>query len=577
MFKKSIIFFNLLKKTTQLKFYSFVIFSILLGFLEMVGVGLIYPISNYIFSNNNEILQFIPFSKLLNNKSNSVIILILISSVLAIFFIKNVILILINYILYKILAEIRHDISCDFYKKYIHLNYSFYLEKNSGEITRNLTTLINELNSKIILPAGLLISELSVLLSILLLLFYINFLSSIILFSVFLFPMFIYYFFIRGTLDFQGKRAQRNESFRIDKINQLIGGIKEIKILSKEDYFIEKYTKFDKEVAYSNQIIQTFTQLNKYLLELLLIFSAISLFAVEFFTKSELNINSTLPLLSLYLMAAFKLLPSLNRINNAVQSIKWGGNVLQISADLLRKKTNNFLNHNITNSEFSFHNKISFKNIFFSYRNKKNIFSGLNFSIKKNSTIGITGESGSGKSTLINLMLGILSPSKGTIMIDDCDVHKEKYSLNSIIGYVPQDPYLSDSSVLNNVAFGVDDNSIDTSKVIECLKDAKIHEYVNSLKNGIYTKVGDRGIRLSGGQKQRLAIARSLYFGSQILIFDEATSSLDYKVEKEIMTTINNLNKKFTIIIIAHRLNTIKSCDIVYKLTNGKLKKVQYD
>jgi ABC-type bacteriocin/lantibiotic exporter with double-glycine peptidase domain len=287
------------------------------------------------------------------------------------------------------------------------------------------------------------------------------------------------------------------------------------------------------------------------------------------------DISNLVPLLAVYTMAAFKVMPSLNRINNCFQALRWGGNVIRIVRDILENNKDTQQQISKPMSVFCFKQSIQFKNVSFNFpKNKSAILKGINLNIKKGSVIGITGESGSGKTTFLNLLLGILKPQNGQIYIDGIDIHSAKLSHKHIIGFVPQDSYLSDSSILSNVAFGTDLNLIDKNRVIQCLKDAKIYDFVTKLKNGLNTKVGDRGIRLSGGQKQRLAIARSLYFGAQILVLDEATSALDYKTESEIMKTIKHLDKKYTVIIVAHRVNTLEGCDCVYQIVNGKLKKI---
>ncbi len=351
----------------------------------------------------------------------------------------------------------------------------------------------------------------------------------------------------------------------------MIGGIKEIKIHNKEDYFIDNYKSYDLNVTKSNQLISTLTQFNKYLLELVLIFALAFLVIYYFFVNSSFNISALMPILSLYVMAAFKLMPSFNRINNSIQTMRWGGNVLKITTNILNTNSKN-LNYKLKRPEI-FNKHINFTNINFRYKNQKTlVFKNLNLKIKKGSMIGITGDSGSGKTTLLNIILGILLPSSGQIRIDGKKITKNNYqSFKKLIGFVPQDVFLTDSSILSNVAFGIPEDEIDIERAVQCLKNSKIYDYVLSLKNGFRTKVGDRGIRLSGGQKQRIAIARSLYHGAQILVFDEATSALDYSTESEIMKTINSLENKYTIIIVAHRLNTLSKCNLIYKVKNQKL------
>tara|TARA_B100000035_G_scaffold315305_1_gene335090 strand:- start:20148 stop:21878 length:1731 start_codon:yes stop_codon:yes gene_type:complete len=564
-------FFKSLDKSTKNNIYLYVLFSFITALLEMIGVGLIYPFANFIFTEDYQILNYIPFNAKLSLINTIYLPFILLLMLVFFFLIKNILLIYINFLLYKFLANIRHNLSCNLFNKYIYFNYDYFLNKNSGEITRNLTTLINDLNSRVIIPSGLFLSEFLILLFTFFIILIINFQASLSLILFFIIPFYFYYKFIKSKLIKYGGIAQTNESLRIDKINQMIGGIKEIKIHNKEDYFIDNYKSYDLNVTKSNQLISTLTQFNKYLLELVLIFALAFLVIYYFFVNSSFNISALMPILSLYVMAAFKLMPSFNRINNSIQTMRWGGNVLKITTNILNTNSKN-LNYKLKRPEI-FNKHINFTNINFRYKNQKTlVFKNLNLKIKKGSMIGITGDSGSGKTTLLNIILGILLPSSGQIRIDGKKITKNNYqSFKKLIGFVPQDVFLTDSSILSNVAFGIPEDEIDIERAVQCLKNSKIYDYVLSLKNGFRTKVGDRGIRLSGGQKQRIAIARSLYHGAQILVFDEATSALDYSTESEIMKTINSLENKYTIIIVAHRLNTLSKCNLIYKVKNQKL------
>ena len=556
------------------KIYKFILLSLCSGFLEMLGVGLIFPLANYIFLNDSNTIKYIPFLSFVTNLTDLKPSIILIFIFVSFFAIKNFFLIFINNHLFKILAQIRHGISCDIFNKYIHFKYDFFLQKNSAEITRNLTSVVNDLNTSVIVPAGILISEISILVFIALIVLYLSFTSSFLMLIFFISPFYFYNNFLKKKLNYFGLMAQENESLRIDKINQMLGGIKEIKILNKEHYFMEWYKKYDKSVAESHRVINTYSQSNKYLLELVLIFS-LSILIFHYLSSDNLDINKLIPLLAVYTMAAFKVMPSLNRINNSLQALRWGGNVTQIVQEIMDNKLDTQQTKSKSKTLSQFSHSIQFRNVSFKYStDNRYVLKNINISIKKGDVIGITGNSGSGKSTFLNLMLGILKPTSGSILIDSIDIHRSKFSQNNIIGFVPQDVFLSDSSILTNVAFGTNLDSIDRDRVLQCLKDAKIYDFVMTQKRGINTKVGDKGIRLSGGQKQRIAIARSLYFGAQILILDEATSALDYDTESEIMKTINHLNKKYTIILVAHRLNTLKNCNYIYKIHDSKFVKV---
>ena len=280
-------------------------------------------------------------------------------------------------------------------------------------------------------------------------------------------------------------------------------------------------------------------------------------------------------------MAAVKLMPSANRIVSAINQIAFQGPALDRLVEDFKdlktqKSTDNTDNSNTNdiNIKINRDSKIIMENIYYKYpNNKKYVLEGSNMEIPIGYSIGIVGKSGAGKTTVVDILLGLLKIEKGRILLDDIDImnnHKEWYSH---IGYIPQSIFILDDSIRANVAFGLSNNEIDENKVWNALKEAQLDEYVKSLPDGINTKIGERGVRISGGQRQRIGIARALYENPEILVFDEATSALDNETETAIMESINSLHGKKTLIIIAHRLQTIQGCDIVYRVENKKIMK----
>ena len=276
-------------------------------------------------------------------------------------------------------------------------------------------------------------------------------------------------------------------------------------------------------------------------------------------------------LLSRYLYVGFRLMPGLNRIINHTSNFK---SVIP-SVNRVHQEYVNIVSKNSFEdvSEFKFNESISFIKVHFKYLNtEKNALSNINLKIFKGECIGVIGATGSGKSTLIDLLLGLLRPTSGKVLID------EKYQVNAlqwhkIIGYVPQSVYLTDDTIEANIAFG--DHNIDQSKLNSAIESAQLSKLISSLPNGVKTMVGERGIRLSGGERQRIAIARALYRNPEVLIFDEATSALDSKTETLLMKTINTLSKERTVIMIAHRLTTLKNCDRIIELDRNQIKSIK--
>ena len=284
------------------------------------------------------------------------------------------------------------------------------------------------------------------------------------------------------------------------------------------------------------------------------------------------KINNIFPTLSLFAVAAIRILPGIHKVIHSIQVIQYTKPSLDVIymefKNFKIKSQENYINKNvqylsdINKKTFFDFKKIKLDNLTFKYPNTDNIIlNNINISIDKNSSIGIIGESGAGKSTLVDIFLGLLEPQDGKILVDNINIRSDLKSWQINIGYVPQFVFLSDDSIENNIAFGVSNNDINHKKILECLEMAQLTEFINSLTSGVKTIVGEHGARLSGGERQRIGIARSLYNNPDILVFDEATSSLDNKTEKNFIEVVRELQKNKTIIIISHRLSSVKYCN----------------
>jgi ABC-type bacteriocin/lantibiotic exporter with double-glycine peptidase domain len=280
------------------------------------------------------------------------------------------------------------------------------------------------------------------------------------------------------------------------------------------------------------------------------------------------DLENVLPKIGIFSIASFKLIPSFNKIINSIQNVKYTKVPLDVIVTEIQSL--NFDKIKESNIELNFYRNIQIQNINFCYPGT-NIFvlNNININIIKGQSVGFIGTTGSGKSTLLDLILGLLTPTSGFVKVDDIDINENPKNWQSRIGYVPQFIYLVDGTLRNNIAFGIPDIEIDENKILKALKLANLEDFVSKMPLKLNTQVGERGIALSGGQKQRVGIARALYNNPEILVLDEATSSLDIETEKSVMESIRLLHGKKTIINIAHRYSTIMSCDIVYKIENG--------
>jgi ABC-type multidrug transport system fused ATPase/permease subunit len=283
--------------------------------------------------------------------------------------------------------------------------------------------------------------------------------------------------------------------------------------------------------------------------------------------------SSVLPIIGVFVAAAFRMLPSINRIMSSLQTFKYFESSLEILYDEKKSLKAEYVDKK-NNFEYKFDNNIKLDNVDFSFDNpNKLILNNLCLEINKGDYIGIIGTSGSGKSTLIDLILGLIQPTSGKIKIDNFELSNNSFNWSKLIGYVPQTIFLTDDSILNNIAFGVAESEIDFSLVNRILKETQLFSFINSLEDGLLTMVGERGVRLSGGQRQRIGIARALYSSPEILILDEATSALDSDTEALILDELLRFKRNKTIIVIAHRLSTLTNCDKIIEISNGVIVK----
>jgi HlyD family secretion protein len=356
-------------------------------------------------------------------------------------------------------------------------------------------------------------------------------------------------------------------------MNEGFGGIKDVLLLGRDFDFIRRFNITGKTLAYSQGNNAALTLVPRYFMELVAFGSMIAL-VLYLISSHEGNLGMVLPIFSVYALATFKLLPAFQQIYASLATIK--GNIAafeSIQQDLVDSVQKNLTALSPEKRSLNPKNDISLENIVFTYPNKNEItLDHLNIDIQVNSVVGVVGPSGAGKSTLIDIILGLIEPQQGQLKIDGDHIDKSNRRFwQNTIGFVAQTIFLSEGSISENIAFGVPKEQIDIDKVQNALKLAHLDEFVKNLKNGIDTKVGERGVQLSGGQRQRIGIARALYQKAEVLIFDEATSSLDGITEKMIMDAIHDFSGKKTIILIAHRLKTVQKCDEIFYLEKGKV------
>jgi ABC-type bacteriocin/lantibiotic exporter with double-glycine peptidase domain len=373
--------------------------------------------------------------------------------------------------------------------------------------------------------------------------------------------------FLKSKLEHWGSIRQHLLGVMNLQISQGLGGIKKIILKNRQMFFINKYNIANRDNANIQTKINTISQFPRLFLELLAVIGIVGLLiTMEAQGKKANFIISTL---GIFVAASFRLIPSLNRIMTNLQTIQF----LKPSITFINTELNKFKHTEFEKIiEHKFKSSVRFEEVGFKYLGSDNfVLKGISFDITKGQTIGIIGTSGSGKSTLIDLLLGLLVPTEGEICIDGIPLNKILYSWQKSVGYVSQDIYLMDDTLINNIVFGMDEKFIDHKMINKVIEDAQLSTFVSEQELGLYTNVGERGVKLSGGQKQRIGIARALYNNPEILVLDEATSALDFQTELDFINTLIRIKGEKTIIIIAHRLSTLKSCDYIIKLKNGRI------
>ena len=455
-------------------------------------------------------------------------------------------------------------------ESYIRQPYSWFLNHNSTDIGKNILSEVSQITSGGLKPLLDLISKGVLSIALITLLILTDLKLAIIISSLIGGAYLLFFILIRRFIDRLGQDRVKFNQFRFIAVNEAFGGIKDIKIGGLEKFFIKRFSKSAYNYAHTQAHRQAIGELPRFILEAIA-FGGILLILLYMMTVTG-NFNQSLPIISLYALAGYRLIPALQHVYTSFTQLRFVKPAIDKMYDEIRKLK--LIENYQTDDDLEMKKKIVLKNINFTYpKSEKKILSDINLTIPAKSTVGFIGVTGSGKTTAIDIILGLLEPQKGSVEVDGKTITiNNSRNWQKQIGYVPQNIYLNDDTIESNVALGINPNKINIDLLEKACKIANIHDFItNDLPKKYKTTIGERGIRLSGGQRQRIGIARALYNNPKVLIFDEATSALDNKTEQLVMDAVNNLNNDITIILIAHRLNTVKKCDIIFKFEKGKL------
>ncbi len=551
---------------------------------ETLGVSMLVPIVTAIIEPDSlhhyidKAIEIIPalegIMNALNLDSDMKIIVTLLVALIFIYVIKNVYLLWLTYKQNNFINTTRNDMISRVMREFLNRPYEDYLGADIPTVFRITDSDIPHTFSLLLAMLSL-ATEVVVSIFLGIVLLFVNWQMTVFILAIFVLLTAINTKLLKPRMNKIGKENQNIQS-RIAKWRiQAIYGLKDVKVLDRQDFFIRNYYESGKIGAKTATSYTVMNNLPRYMIETVFMSSVLAFIAV--YVVRGGNVTALIPQLTAFAVAAMRIMPSANRINTYLTEIAYEEPALNYVYDNLNEsmktdKEMRAVKEKIAGPPLHLEKEIRLQNITFHYPDgEKNIFSQANMVIPKGKSVGIMGPSGAGKSTIVDVLLGLLHVQTGEILCDGANIFSNYESWLAQIGYIPQSIYMIDESIRDNIAFGIDHSEINEDRIWEVMEEAQLADFVRSLPEGLDTKIGDRGVRLSGGQRQRIGIARALYHNPEILVFDEATSALDNDTEAAVMEAVNSFHGKKTMVIIAHRLNTIEKCDIIYEVKDEKI------
>ena len=567
--------FSLLTPGQYRRFLALQFLVVAMSFLEIIGITSIIPFMALI-GDINQLHQDTLIAKVYlasGITSESDFLFLLGVGVLLVLFISSAVSMFTVWRLSMFAHKTGVEIADTLYTHYLKQDWLFHATGSSAQLTKKVATEAVRVTNGLILPVIAMNSRIVFIFFMSISLFVYDPKVAIIGLLVFFVAYIILFRLVRGYLQNNGETISIVNEQRFRLMNEGFGGIKDVLLLGRDEDFINRFNKTGLAFANSLGSTEALTQVPRYLMELIAFGSMISLL-LYLIASHDGNLAVILPIVSVYALATFKLLPALQQIYRSLGHIKSNLSAFDsIGQDLENSLKAQTEISNKSHKYFYPKQKIHLENVSFTYPGKKeSALTDLNISIPANSVVGIVGPSGSGKSTFIDVLLGLIKPDQGQLKVDGTVINKKNLrAWQNSIGFVAQNIFLSEGTFAENVAFGISTKEINLQKVQKALELASLSDFIKTLEDGMHTKVGERGVQLSGGQRQRVGIARALYHDAEVLVFDEATSSLDGITEKVIMESIDSLNGKKTIIMVAHRLKTIQNCDNIFFIDEGKV------
>lgn len=536
--------------------------------LETLGVGLVIPAITLMMQG--DLLGRYPFMASLftplGDASQATLITMAMLGLVSVYLIKNLFLAFLIWKQTSFAFDVQAQLSQRLFTTYLRQPYTFHLQRNSAQLMRNITGEV-AIFAGVISSILLLLTESLVLAGIAILLLLVEPVGALAIVIVLGGAAWVFHRTTKARISRWGVERQHHDGLRIQHLQQGLGGAKDVKLLGREKNFLFQFDFHNTKSARVSKKQSTLQNYPRLMFEMLAV-TGLAVLVISMLGQGR-DMASLVPTLGLFAAAAFRLMPSVNRVLTAIQNLRYTLPVIDHLYDESQLESSASMQGSSTNRT-AFDSELRLCDISFRYPSASSeALSGVSMTIRKGELVGFIGSSGSGKSTLVDLILGLLTPDAGKIEIDSREIHRDLRAWQDQIGYVPQSIYLTDDTLRRNVAFGLADDEIDNLAVHRAINAAQLSEFVSSLPEGLETLVGERGVRLSGGQRQRIGIARALYHDPSVLVLDEATSALDNATETGVMEAVTALKGSKTMIVVAHRLSTVEKCDRLYKMERG--------
>lgn len=570
---------QILTKRDKMHLIFLFLIIIVSAFLDLIGISMVLPVVSLLSSGDQAIDQNFMLkllSSIFNTRDVNTLATLSLLTIIIFYVFRTGYAFFHTYATRRFALNFSRKTTKKLIEIYLSYPYEFHLNYNSANLIRKCT--YDADNFTIAIKS--LINFVSTLITTLVIIIYLlitNYLITLIVgFFLGIFAVFVG-FVLKPKVKKIAKKNQIYKSDNLKYLSQAFNGIKESKISNTENFFSSAYDKNRGKMNKLSLKKSMYDAFPKNCIELVGMLGICISLIIIILSNSE-SMLSIVETFTVFVYAVIKLLPLVSSITLTLNDLNfYKVSVSTLYEDIITNKQKSEFDNSVTYPPLHFDKKITLEDVTFYYEQNPNkvILNKVNLEIKKNTSVAFSGASGAGKTTVIDVILGLLPCRNGKVKCDETDISTNLRGWRNNISYVPQNIYLSDDTIKNNIAFGIAPSKIDVEKIWSAIKKAQLEDYVNSLPDGIDTVIGERGVRMSGGQRQRIGIARAFYRDTNIIVLDEATSALDYETEKNILEHVSQYSKDHTLIIITHRLNTIENCDNIFRVEDGKIKTIK--